>query len=136
MTSTHERLAKTTVSYEGRHLKLEQLLKRPEMSYSQLRELFPDQVPNLHPEAQLQVELEVKYAGYIERQQTDIAKLDHFEELTIPEGLDFKAIKGLRNEAQEKLHRHRPISLGQAARLSGVSPADISILLVALKKNV
>jgi tRNA uridine 5-carboxymethylaminomethyl modification enzyme len=106
------------------------------MNYRQLRDLYPEKVPLLSDEAQLGVELEIKYSGYVERQQQDIARQDKFEDVAIPNHVDFKTIRGLGREAQEKLHRHRPINLGQAARLSGVSPSDISILLVALKKMV
>jgi tRNA uridine 5-carboxymethylaminomethyl modification enzyme len=129
-------LQRTTVAHEGTHLKAQQLLRRPEMSYRQLMELHPDKIPSLSEEVALQVELEVKYAGYIDRQLGDVERMVRLEEVGLPPTLDYRSIKGLRREAQDKLDRLRPISLGQAARISGVSPADVSILLVAVKKLV
>ncbi len=86
-------------------------------------------------EENAQIELSLKYAGYIERQSIEIAKLSNLEKIAIPTTFAFKEVLGLSNEAKEKLHRVQPINLGQASRISGVSPADISVLMVALRSN-
>ncbi|HEY5259715.1 MAG TPA: tRNA uridine-5-carboxymethylaminomethyl(34) synthesis enzyme MnmG, partial [Rhabdochlamydiaceae bacterium] len=112
---------------------LAQLLSRPEFTYAMLRESYPEHVPELHIDTHVQIELEIKYAGYIQRQAVEIAKLDHVEKIAIPQGFDYTNIQGLSREAREKLTRVSPINLGQASRISGVSPSDISVLMVALK---
>jgi tRNA uridine 5-carboxymethylaminomethyl modification enzyme len=109
---------------------LAQLLSRPDMSYLNL----PAKDETLDPEASLQVELEIKYAGYIERQYAEVEKLRGMENRHIPESFDYASIPSLRLEARQKLTQIKPQTLGQAARVSGVSPADISILLVFLKR--
>jgi tRNA uridine 5-carboxymethylaminomethyl modification enzyme len=83
----------------------------------------------------LQIELHLKYSGYIERQQKDIAKLEHLDAIRIPRDFDYGAIVGLGTEAKQKLSRFTPENLGQASRISGITPADISILLIALQKR-
>lgn len=105
-------------------------LKRPEMNYATL----PGRRDDLPPEVVEQVEFELKYAGYIEREQRQIEKAEHVARQTIPAGFDFHAIGALRYETREKLSAIRPRDLGQAARISGVTPADIAILSVWLKK--
>jgi tRNA uridine 5-carboxymethylaminomethyl modification enzyme len=127
------RLSKTFRQVDGRSASLAQLLCRPDYNYSVLREQFPDQISDCGHEINLQIELYLKYAGYIQRQEREAAKLEGIENQLIPKDFDFLAIKGLSNEAREKLHRIQPLNLGQASRLSGVSAADISVLLVALK---
>lgn len=125
---------KNTVKHvEERSLSLAQLLCRPDFTTQTLAQLFPDLITDLGADINTQVELNCKYAGYIERQQKEIERLESFENLTIPSGFDFKGVKGLRNEAREKLARFCPHSIGQATRISGVSPADITVLLVALR---
>jgi tRNA uridine 5-carboxymethylaminomethyl modification enzyme len=127
------RLSKTFRQVEGRSVSLAQLLCRPDYTYTALREQFPDQISDCGHEINLQIELYLKYAGYIQRQEREAAKLEGIENQLVPKDFDFLAIKGLSNEAREKLHRIQPLNLGQASRLSGVSAADISVLLVALK---
>ncbi len=105
-------------------------LKRPEMNYATL----PGRRDDLPPEVVEQVEFELKYAGYIEREQRQIAKAQQIAAQRIPDGFDFHAIGALRYETREKLTAIRPRDLGQAARISGVTPADIAILSVWLKK--
>jgi tRNA uridine 5-carboxymethylaminomethyl modification enzyme len=105
-------------------------LKRPEMNYATL----PGRRDDLPPEVVEQVEFELKYAGYIEREQRQIEKAEHVARQTIPAGFDFHAIGALRYETREKLSAIRPRDLGQAERISGVTPADIAILSVWLKK--
>ncbi len=105
-------------------------LKRPEMNYATL----PGRRDDLPPEVVEQVEFELKYAGYIEREQRQIARAQQIAAQRIPDGFDFHAIGALRYETREKLTAIRPRDLGQAARISGVTPADIAILSVWLKK--
>lgn len=120
------------VQVDGKSISLEQLLCRPERSYEQL--IAEYQVEDLGAEINRQVELHIKYKGYIERQKAEVAKLDEMEEILIPKGFDFDKVTGFRNEAREKLQKIQPMNLAQAARLAGVTVADIAILLVALKK--
>ncbi|MBS0604694.1 MAG: tRNA uridine-5-carboxymethylaminomethyl(34) synthesis enzyme MnmG [Verrucomicrobia bacterium] len=127
------RLSKTFRQIGGKSSSLAQLLCRPEFTYQKLLEEFPDHVSDCGSEVNFQIELNLKYAGYIERQTNEAAKLENIEHLLIPKGFDFRAVTGLSNEAREKLHRIQPSNLGQASRISGVSPADISVLMVALK---
>ncbi|HTV62698.1 MAG TPA: tRNA uridine-5-carboxymethylaminomethyl(34) synthesis enzyme MnmG [Verrucomicrobiae bacterium] len=109
---------------------LAKILSRPEIVYSQL----PKRDESLSDEVVQQVEIAVKYAGYIERQEVEIAKFQKLEGKQIPEDFDFTTVPSLRLEARQKLTKIRPATIGQAARISGVSPADISILLVCLKR--
>ncbi len=108
-------------------------LCRPEMTYASLLALFPQDVVDYGVETNLQIELALKFAGYIERQMAEVARLENIETIAIPTELDYSSIAGLRREAKEKLERIRPISLGQASRIFGVGPADLSVLLVAIK---
>lgn len=125
---------KTFKTVRGKSTSIEQLLCRPEFNYAELLTQFPEVVKDHGKEINEQIELQLKYAGYIERQKNEVAKLDTTETIMIPLNFDYVNVQGLRNEAREKLQRVRPISLGQARRISGVSPADITILMVALKK--
>ena len=109
---------------------LAQMLRRPEVAYRDL----PQPNPDLLTEEVQQVEITLKYAGYISRQEAEIAKFRHFEEKRIPGAFDYAAVPSLRAEARSKLSQIRPGTVGQASRISGVSPADISILLVWLKR--
>jgi tRNA uridine 5-carboxymethylaminomethyl modification enzyme len=128
-------LQQNYVQVNGKGASLAQLLCRPETTYAQLQTLYPDRVPPCSAEVAQQVELAIKYAGYIQRQTGEIAKLEKTEMLRLPADLDYRTIKGLRFEAQEKLNKIQPHNLGQAARIAGVSPADISVLLVWLKRR-
>lgn len=110
----------------------EQLLRRPEIGYEQLREI-DWQVAELPVAVREQVEIQVKYQGYIERQLEQIERMRKQEEARIPADLDYSAISGLTSEVREKLERFRPDTLGQAARIQGVTPAAIAILSVMLK---
>ena len=109
---------------------LAQLLRQPAMSY----DLLPDLHDAIDPRARRQVEVEAKYAGYIQREQAHITKAEKSERQLIPQDLDYDIISALRNESREKLKKIRPESLGQASRISGVNPVDIAILSVWLKK--
>lgn len=109
---------------------LAQLLRRPEISYSDVCNNY-----TLSMDVVEQVEIALKYAGYIARQQTEIAKFKDLEDKQIPASFDYAAVPSLRREARQKLSQIRPGTIGQASRISGVSPADISILLVWLKRG-
>jgi len=110
---------------------LSQMLRRPEISYCQL----PGCDESLSPEVIEQVEISVKYAGYIERQEQEVKRFQAMESKQIPDWLDYKTIKGLRNEARQKLIDHLPATLGQASRISGVSPSDVSLIMVHMKRR-
>lgn len=113
----------------------EDLLRRPEMTYEQLTALTPF-APSLDDvQAAEQVEIQVKYEGYIARQQDEIEKQQRNENTILPATLDYRQVSGLSNEVIAKLNDHKPVSIGQASRISGVTPAAISILLVWLKKQ-
>lgn len=130
-----DRLEKSYCMVRGKNVSLAQLLCRPESCYEDLLRSYPDKVEDHGDEINRQIELNLKYRGYIERQNAEIAKFDELEEKMIPEGFDFSKVQGLRNEAKEVLNKIAPHNLGQALRLAGVSPADISILMVAIKKR-
>ncbi len=109
------------------------LLRRPDMNFSDLLGLDKElRERNISFPAQEQVEIEAKYKGYISRQNQQIEKFKKMENLSLPSQFHYDSIPGLRKEAQQKLDQFRPVSLGQASRISGVSPADISILMVYL----
>lgn len=125
--------SKTYKQVNGKSASLAQLLCRPEYNYQRLLEEYPALVNDCGTEINLQIELNLKYAGYIERQAHEAAKLETLDQFSIPKGFSFLEVLGLSNEARERLHRIQPVNLGQASRLSGISPADISVLMVALK---
>jgi tRNA uridine 5-carboxymethylaminomethyl modification enzyme len=112
---------------------LSELLRRPEIAYKDLASLDPD-CPAIDPETAEQVEVQVKYAGYIQRQEEQAARLGKLENMRLPPGMDYMEIPGLSKEVREKLIKVRPRSIGQASRISGVTPAAISILMVSLRK--
>jgi tRNA uridine 5-carboxymethylaminomethyl modification enzyme len=112
-------------------VRLEDLLRRPQLDYQKLAPV-DSQRPELDPMVREQIEVEIKYEGYIRRQRAAIDELRRLESRLLPDGIDYSEIKGLRKEAQEKLNRIRPANLGQASRISGVSPADLSVLVVWL----
>ena len=110
------------------------LLRRPQVRYRDLRRFDPD-MPDLPPEAAEQVEISVKYEGYIQRQAQEVEELRRMEGRKLPPDLDYAAIQGLRLEAREKLAAVRPLDLGQASRISGVSPADVAALMIYLERG-
>jgi len=112
---------------------LEELLRRPELAYHDLKAFDPSH-DSLSPEVVEQVELEVKYAGYIQKQEELIERFRRMEQVRIPEDIQYDNITGLTREVKEKLARIKPMTLGQATRISGVTPAAISILMVQLKR--
>ncbi|WP_370221583.1 tRNA uridine-5-carboxymethylaminomethyl(34) synthesis enzyme MnmG [Cytobacillus sp.] len=110
------------------------LLKRPEMAYDHIHQLIPAENP-LDPDVSEQVEIQIKYEGYIEKSLQQVERLKKMENKKIPENIDYDDINGLASEARQKLKEVRPLSLAQASRISGVNPADISILLVYLEQG-
>jgi tRNA uridine 5-carboxymethylaminomethyl modification enzyme len=110
------------------------LLKRPEMTYEHIKMLAPADV-EIPPEVAEQVEIQIKYEGYIEKSLQQVERLKKMENKKIPEDIDYDAINGLATEARQKLKQVRPLSVAQASRISGVNPADISILLVYLEQG-
>ncbi|MFJ7932220.1 tRNA uridine-5-carboxymethylaminomethyl(34) synthesis enzyme MnmG [Peribacillus sp. NPDC096448] len=110
------------------------LLKRPEMDYSHIQKLAPSDV-ELSEEVTEQVEIQIKYEGYIEKSLQQVDRLKKMENKKIPENIDYDAISGLATEARQKLKQVHPLSVAQASRISGVNPADVSILLVYLEQG-
>ena len=108
-----------------------ELLKRPQLGYENLAEFDPGR-PKMKYSLVNKLEVEIKYSGYIRVQQEQIDKMRKLESKPLPENIDYKTIKGLRLEAQEKLNKFKPLNVGQAGRISGVNPADVSVLLVWL----
>lgn len=108
------------------------LLRRPELNYHHLESLSPSPI-ELTEEIKEQVEIQIKYAGYIEKQQIQVDRMGRMEKKRIPDNIDYDIIYGLAMEAKQKLSKIRPLSIGQASRISGVTPADLSILLVHLE---
>ena len=115
-------------------VRLADLLRRPELDYEALAEIDCDR-PEYPQSVFENVEIELKYEGYIRRQKADIAEMRRLEQKLLPKRINYAEISGLRTEAQEKLQKVRPANIGQASRISGVSPADISVLLIWLAKN-
>ena len=114
--------------------RLADLLRRPQVSYADIA-LFDPERPDLPEAVTEEVEIQIKYAGYLARQEKQVAEFKKEESRRIPEEIDYRAITGLRLEAQEKLSAIRPVSIGQAGRISGVSPADIAVLLIYLEQK-
>ena len=112
---------------------LVELLRRPNVSYDILQEMLG--LPSLDDEVKKQVEISIFYEGYIKKQMEQVERMEKLENKLLPEGLDYGKITSLRDEAREKLSAIRPRSVGQAGRISGVSPADVSVLLVYLEKE-
>ncbi len=130
-----ERLRKIFKQHDGKVSSLEKILARPEMSYELLLELFPDDVVNYGSDTNYQIEIALKYEGYISRQQGEVEKLKSTDLLEIPDSLDFHSVQGLRTEAKIRLSKVRPHNLGQASRIPGIAPSDISVLMIALEKR-
>lgn len=110
------------------------LLKRPRVSYGDLAPFDPNR-PELSADIREQVEISVKYEGYIKRQEKQVREFERMESRALPPDMDYPSIQGLRLEAREKLSAVRPLNLGQAARISGVSPADVAALAIYLERR-
>ena len=111
-----------------------ELIRRPELSYEILAGADPER-PELPKAVAEQVNIQIKYDGYIKRQQAQVEKFRRAEKQRIPEDTDYSKVYGLRIEAAQKLDKLRPSSIGQASRISGVSPADISVLMIHLGRG-
>jgi tRNA uridine 5-carboxymethylaminomethyl modification enzyme len=121
--------ADPTIDVRGR-TNLQSLLKRPGISIKDIHEILGEEFDEqLSPV----IEMEIKYEGYIARDEEKIKKMEKMESRLIPDNLDYKTIQGLKNEAREKLIKVKPATIGQASRISGVDPSDISVLLVHLE---
>ncbi len=114
--------------------RLADLLRRPQVSYADIAPFDPER-PELSPAVTDEVEIQIKYAGYLTRQEKQVEEFKKEEARLLPDDLDYAAIPGLRLEAREKLTAIRPVSIGQAGRISGVSPADIAVLLIYLEQT-
>ena len=114
--------------------KMAELLKRTEIKYEDLKEIDSN-MPDLTKQEKEEVEIQIKYEGYIKLQEAQVEKFKKLEEKILPEDLDYEKIKGISLEGRQKLNKFKPHSIGQASRISGVSPADISVLLVYLKQK-
>ncbi len=126
-----ERKGTATVANSAR---LADLLRRPQVSYADIAPFDPER-PELSPAVTDEVEIQIKYAGYLTRQEKQVEEFKKEEARLLPDDLDYAAIPGLRLEAREKLADIRPVSIGQAGRISGVSPADIAVLLIYLEQT-
>ena len=109
------------------------LLKRTEIKYKDLKEIDKN-MPELSTEEAQEVEKQIKYEGYIKLEETQVQKFKKKKKRKLPHDLDYSTLKGLRLEARQKLNKIKPESVGQASRISGVSPADISVLLIYLEQ--
>ncbi len=133
-TAAADALAKSLPNPVTREYRYCDILKRPEVEIEDLMP-FIDQ-PEAYPQnVRAQAEVNVKYAGYLDRQQQEIDKASQHEQTELPEALDYAEVRGLSNEACQKLAQHRPTTIGQAGRISGITPAAISLLLVHLKRH-
>ena len=112
---------------------LAELIRRPELSYEKLKKIDQER-PELSWDVQEQVNINIKYDGYIRRQLKQVEQFKKTEEKKIPQDLDYDEISGLRIEARQKLKLYHPMSVGQASRIAGVSPADVSVLLVYMEQ--
>ena len=114
--------------------KMSELLKRTELDYEMLKEIDPDR-PTLSRQEKEEVEIQIKYEGYIKLQEEQVAKFKKLETKILPEDINYEGLKGISLEARQKLNKFKPHSIGQASRISGVSPADVSVLLVYLQQK-
>ena len=123
---------KSTPIHTG--VRLSEFIKRPELDYEKLSVLDKNR-PALSAAVKEQVNIQIKYEGYIKQQMKQVEQFQKMEKKLLPENLDYTTIKGLRIEAQQKLNAIRPVSLGHASRITGVSPADISVLLIYMEQQ-
>ncbi len=115
--------------------KLSELLKRTELTYQDLKEIDDERDSSLPKAVIKEVEIQIKYQGYIKMQEAQVEKFKKLEQKQLREDIDYEKIKGLSLESRQKLNKHKPSSVGQASRISGVSPADISVLLIYLEQK-
>jgi tRNA uridine 5-carboxymethylaminomethyl modification enzyme len=131
--ATNARLAEAGAAPLSGEASAEELLRRPELRYAQVRAALD--LPEAAEDVVEQVEIAAKYGGYIAKQQREVERVQRMETRRLPPGLDYAALPGLRNEARQVLARFRPATLGQAARLAGINPADVAVLLMALERG-
>src|SRR5699024_3317980 len=112
--------------------KMAELLKRPEITYKVLREI-DEEMPFLTKQEAEEVEIQLKYEGYIKMQEAQVEKFKKLETKLLPEDIDYETVQGISLEARQKLNKFKPRSIGQASRISGISPADVSVLLIYLQ---
>ena len=129
---TQTKLQKANLEILKNAVSLETFLRRPEVNYMVLQELFD--LPEISREVRFETETAIKYEGYIKKQQEQIERMERMENKILPTDLDYGSITSLRDEAKEKLAQIKPRSLGQASRISGVSPADVSVLMIYLEQ--
>lgn len=129
----NEILKKCGTSELNNGSKMAELIKRPEVSYEILKDIDEDR-PELTYQEKEEVEIQIKYEGYIKLQEEQVAKFKKLEEKILPENIDYETINGISLEGKQKLNKFKPRSIGQASRISGVSPADVSVLLVYLQQ--
>ncbi|MFA5199973.1 MAG: tRNA uridine-5-carboxymethylaminomethyl(34) synthesis enzyme MnmG [Candidatus Omnitrophota bacterium] len=127
-------LKKTRVSYGNKLVTLEKLLKRPQITLNELKKIHRLKT-GIPESAWQQIQIEVKYAGFIQRQLKDVERFENLEKIKLPLDFDYKSLSGISNEIREKLAKFKPLNLGQASRISGVTPAAISLLMVYLRKE-
>ena len=103
------------------------------MNFSKVEQEHPDRIPLFTQEQKIQIEIALQYEGYIERQKKEAKKLDSIDAIKIPSGFNFKEVTGISNECKQRLSALQPANLGQTSRVAGVSPADITVLMVAIE---
>jgi tRNA uridine 5-carboxymethylaminomethyl modification enzyme len=130
-----KRLSQLFRNIEGKGVSLGQLICRPEWDYTRALKEYPTDVTDFSSDLNTQIEVKLKYAGYIDRQQKEVAKLEHLDKIKVPKDFDYAKLVALRNEAKQKFARFTPENLGAASRISGISPSDISILRIALARD-
>ncbi|MDP6198799.1 MAG: tRNA uridine-5-carboxymethylaminomethyl(34) synthesis enzyme MnmG, partial [Porticoccaceae bacterium] len=130
-----EKLAEHIENKLSREYNLFELLKRPELTHQIISSLYPETGSDIDQTVADQVEIDAKYSGYIDRQQQEIDRMHRHENTLIPANFDYQSISGLSNEVKQKLSDAMPDTLARAARIPGVTPAAISLLLVSLKKH-
>ena len=122
------------INWQGKRTSLAELLRRPEIGYDSLADLDPER-PTLPREVIASVEIDIKYDGYLRRQEAQVREMARLEDVPLPPNIDYASISALRIEAREKLARTRPETLGQASRISGVNPADVQVLMIYLNRG-
>ena len=127
------KLAQLNSAVLNRPSSLEDLLKRPQISIKDLK-MIHKLKPGIPESAWQQIEIEVKYAGFIQRQLKDVERFKHLEKIRLPLDFDYNGLSGISREIRETLVKFKPLNLGQASRISGITPAAISLLMVYLRK--
>ncbi len=125
-------LSENSLSNAASGISLAELIRRPQLTYASVAALDPDRPKDISRAEILSIQTAVKYEGYIKKQLAEVARKAKLESLALPEDIDYSAVSGIRIEARQKLEKFRPLTIGQASRISGISPADISVLLIYL----